>query len=289
MASRAPTIQDFGLERDRLEFFGRLMPPNYFGFLEHFLGPCQPTDADWQFYNIHKVMRNDSLRGAVPDDVDMTPWGDDDMECESDYGGDCDSEYGGGSSSSSSGAERVFIHSYAVSLARGAYVVLNAQLVDELPGRPGPRLTEMRLWEMIQDNWTAAAADADAGSAARQESTESRPGDGHSSAQPCPRLKYLGVKLIENQTSRGAIACEFDASLAGAPGAGLHLGGGGAGTWRERVVVTEDRSVAWTANPFTRCACRVAGGAAGVRAHLLREDASRGAVMDMFVELGLER
>lgn len=153
-----------------------------------------------------------------------------------------------------------FLLNYATSPPKQTYQVLNADLV-----RPdGRRYTEMRLHEMIRSTW-AMETDAD--------------------------LLRLGIRQIENASARTAIINEYERAASnaiknefesaisqGANPAGLTVTISGAG--RGGVL-----SPYWNDNPFLRTAVGVAGDAAGVTAHLIREDTDSWPQMHMFVEL----
>lgn len=219
-----PTIEDFQLIREEQHF--DFLPNSYLGFLSDFLGPVNPLDASWQYFNVYKTVENA---------VDESP------------------RLGTPGSNDSDGPALLFLHSYAVSVQRQTYVILNARLSDE--DDRSVRHTDMRLSQMIVANWVAAAGDL--------------------------RLENLGVKLIINDDSRAAIVDEFaHAAARGAAGEDdLALG------------VTRARALAWAANPFLKCADHVANVMAGstdkVRAWLIRDDTKNIAcmIMDMYVEL----
>lgn len=219
-----PTIEDFQLTRE--EYQPRFLPNNFFGFLTDFLGPTDALDGTWQFFQVYMT---------VDDAVDesdrlQTP-----------------------SSGDSDGPQRQWLHSYAISVPRQTYVILNVKLVDK--DDHTSRYTDMRLSEMIVANWNAAAGPV--------------------------KLENLGVKLIINGDSRTAMVNEFaHATTQGTADAdALHL------------PLTRDQALNWAANPFIKCADYVAGVVAGdsskVRVWLLRDDTENNifTYMDMFVEL----
>lgn len=135
-----------------------------------------------------------------------------------------------------------FLLFYAISIPKQTYVVLDVQLTDW--NDPLDRLTNMRLFEMIRDTWATAA--------------------------PETQLKYLGIRQIENPTSRRAISAEFDNAGEAA-----------------QMSITANNSTAWSENPFIRCAEHVSQDRSRVRVHLLRDGVSPSPAnhMYMFVEL----
>lgn len=155
-----------------------------------------------------------------------------------------------------------FLLNYATSAPKQTYQVLNADLVQS----NGRRSTAMRLHEMIRSTW-AMETDAE--------------------------LLRLGIRQIENTSARtaifneyqraasNAIKNEFESAISqGASPVGLTVtvsGAGGAGGGA--------LSPYWNDNPFLRTAVKVAGDAARVTAHLIREDTECWPQMHMFVEL----
>lgn len=150
-----------------------------------------------------------------------------------------------------------FLLNYATSPPKQTYQVLNADLVHP----DGRRFTEMRLHEMIRSTW-AMETDSE--------------------------LLRLGIRQIENASARTAILHEheraaskaieneFESAISqGANPAGLNVTISGAGVL----------SPYWNDNPFLRTGSRVAGNAARVTAHLIREKTDDWPQMHMVMEL----
>lgn len=152
-----------------------------------------------------------------------------------------------------------FLLNYATSPPKQTYQVLNADLVHS----DGRRFTEMRLHEMIRSTW-AMETDAE--------------------------LVRLGIRQIENASARTAILHEYERAASNAiknefesaisqganpVGLTVTISGAGGGVL----------SPYWNDNPFLRTAVGVAGDAARVTAHLIREDTNDWPQMHMFMEL----
>lgn len=254
--SRPParSIADFQLQRKDSEFF-RLIPRWYFDYLEPYLGAT--TIDDWNTFTVNQADRNDH---AISNDSES---GSDDWNIVTvnQADGNDDSIFNGSESGSDDfdGLYDRFLLSYATSPQKQTYQVLNADLVRS----DGQRITEMRLHEMIRSTW-AMETDAE--------------------------LTRLGIRQIENASARTAILHEYERAASnairnefqsaisqGANPVGLTVTISGAG---EGVL-----SPYWNDNPFLRTAVRVAGDAARVTAHLIREDTDGWAQMHMFMEL----
>ncbi|KAJ4391029.1 hypothetical protein N0V93_004642 [Gnomoniopsis smithogilvyi] len=112
------------------------------------------------------------------------------------------------------------LQKYAYSSDKKAYVVFEALLeVGD-----GMRITEMRLWQMIVDNWTA-------------------------SGNPQDSLRYVGFASIVNETVALLIEDEFQATQ----------GQGEFGTDVQRMLtITPEIGRTWERNPFIRMGVRIA-------------------------------
>lgn len=136
-----------------------------------------------------------------------------------------------------------FLHRYAVCIPQQAYVILNAELVDDEP--PHTRTTEMRLWQLIEDNWNVAA--------------------GHT------KLHWIGVHCIIDKDCRAAILQEF----------AFQTCHGKAEPERTRLTITADTAISWTQNAFIRCVCHVVDSPRRLEVHYLRDDPEEDAEMNM--------
>lgn len=136
-----------------------------------------------------------------------------------------------------------FLHRYAVCIPQQAYVILNAELVDDEP--PYTRLTEMRLWQIIEDNWAAAAGKI--------------------------KLHWVGVHCIIDKACRTAILQEF----------AFQTHEGKADTETTQLTITADTSVSWSYNTFIRCVCHVVEDPTRLKAHYVRDSSDEDAEMSM--------